>query len=68
MYRQGFICLNDWSGYVEQPVWIVGETPKRYRVTPAGPLAIKLAGRCRWLQPGAVALVPKRAVKLKETT
>jgi hypothetical protein len=66
-YPRGVLCLNDWSGYCEQPVAIVDETPKRYRVTPAGTEAVKLSGRSRWLSPGETALVPKAAVKLEQT-
>ncbi len=56
------LCLNGWHGRSEEPVIVIGETPKRYRIQ-----AIKrtaCAGRCRWLEAGETCLVPKRAVRL----
>jgi len=63
MNRKGFLCLYGWAGRSEQPVTIIGETPKRYRVRNDQPDRIRLAGYCRWLAPGAVVLVPKGAVR-----
>ncbi len=63
--RRGVLCLQDWSGYSEQPILIVGETAKRYRIqTPNHQVTVKLSGRSRWLRPGFTALVPKHAVKV----
>jgi hypothetical protein len=53
--------MAGWSGYHEQQVLVVGETPKRYRIEAIE--RIKLAGRMRWLNPGEQALVPRYAVK-----
>ena len=63
--RTAVLCLQDWAGYTEQPVVVVGETPKRYRVMPSGSAMVKLGGRARWLRPGKTALVPKRAVRME---
>lgn len=63
--RRAVIVTQGWEGRQEQPVLVVGETPTRYRVTPAMG-SVKLAGRNRWLQWGETALVPKRAVRFTE--
>lgn len=60
----GVLMLDGWAGRSDWPVVIVGETPKRYRITPDGDKPVKLGGRSRWLQPGQTALVPKHAVRL----
>ena len=52
--------LDGWAGRTKTSVLVIGETPKRYRITTGTP--IRLAGRDRWLQPNRVALVPKHAV------
>ena len=62
--RSGFLCMNDWAGYREKPVTIVGETRTRYRISTD--TTIVLPGRRRYLEPGGTALVPKTAVKLKD--
>lgn len=55
------LCLNGWEGRTETPVEIVGETPKRYRISASK--RVKLAGQNRWLEIGQTALVPKYAVR-----
>lgn len=60
--RYGTLGIDGWAGGLQQPVGIIGETPKRYRI-----LALTytyLAGRGRRLYQGESALVPKSAVKL----
>ena len=56
------LCLNGWEGRTETPVFIIGETAKRYRIRAIQ--RTKLAGRNRWLDSGETALVPKSAVRL----
>ena len=56
------LCFNDYAGYREYPIRIIGETRDRWRITTDKPL--KLAGRNRWLEAGESTLVPKSAVKL----
>ena len=58
----GVLVLDGWAGRTEQPVLIVGETPKRYRIACVDK-PVKLGGRNRWLNPGSTALVPKSAVR-----
>lgn len=58
--RQGFVHLDGWAGRTKQPVEVIGETPKRYRVKAIG--KVHLAGRCRVLLDGETALVPKYAI------
>lgn len=62
--RGGLLCLDGWSGRVEQPVAVIGETPKRYRIRAI--TRTRLAGLYRWLKPGDTALVPKNAIKFPE--
>ena len=64
MKRDGFLCFNDWAGYREEPVRVVGETPTRYRIE--ADKTILLAGRDRYLMPGRTVLVPKKAVIFKD--
>jgi hypothetical protein len=61
---RAWLWLQGWEGITQQAILIIGETPKRYRITPAGTEPVRLAGRRRWLSPGDSALVPKRAVTL----
>lgn len=58
--------LQGWHGYTEQEVEIIGETPKRTRIRAI--TQTRLAGRRRELRPGEIALVPKYAVKRKESS
>jgi hypothetical protein len=57
----GLLILQGWAGRRETRVEIVGETPTRYRIRAI--TRTRRAGRSRWLEPGAVALVPKSAVR-----
>lgn len=60
---RGWLHLDGWEGRTRQGVLVVGETPKRYRITPDdGGKSVKLAGRQRWLPDGDSALVPRYAV------
>jgi hypothetical protein len=61
--RPAMLCTQDYGGRHEQPVVVVGETPTKYRIRAANP--VKLAGRHRWLHPGEVATVPRRAIRLR---
>jgi hypothetical protein len=54
--------VSTYGGYTETPIRIVGETRCRYRIQAIE--RTKIAGRDRWLSPGATTLVPKHAVKV----
>ena len=57
------IVLDGWAGIFEQRgLTVVDETPARYRIRNDGPEQLRLAGRNRYLEVGATALVPKHAV------
>jgi hypothetical protein len=56
----GFILLQGYAGLTKRRVQIVGETPKRYRIRALE--RTRLAGRHRYIESGAEALVPKHAV------
>lgn len=60
--RLGFLVLLGWHGDSSQPVRVIGETPKRWRIEPTGQEPVRLAGK-RWVRPGSSALVPKHAVR-----
>ena len=64
--RPAKLHLDGWCGRTKQDVIVVGETPKRYRIRPAGDRSVRLAGRSRSLRPGDTALVPKRAITFVE--
>lgn len=57
------LVLDGYGGRSEQRVEVLGETATRYRITPAGDTQVRLAGRLRWLDPGASTLVPKYAIR-----
>lgn len=59
--RPAKIHLDGWAGRSTQAVIVVGETPKRYRVRPAGDSPMQVAGR-RWVHRDQTALVPKHVV------
>lgn len=61
--RPAVLVTQSWAGRLEEPVTVVGETPKRWRVRNDGLCSIRLAGRCRVLAPGETVLVPRRAVR-----
>ena len=50
------VILNSWAGRIEHPCRVVGETPTKYRITVDKPTVLPR----RILQPGKVALVPKK--------
>jgi hypothetical protein len=56
------IALQSWAGLRYEPVEVLGETPKRFRVKILNDKA-KLAGRNNWASRGDVILVPKHAVR-----
>lgn len=60
-WDNALLCTGGWHGYIEQPVTVVGETPKRYRIKANA--RTKLAGRSRWLEIGETVLVPKTAIR-----
>jgi hypothetical protein len=60
----GELGIVGWHGCIWQPVKVVGETPKRYRIEATE--KTKLAGRCRWIEVGQTALVPKGAIRKAE--
>ena len=63
---EGVLLTGGWSGPLEQPVIIIGETPKRYRIRACQ--RTRLPGRSGvpvcWLYTGETALVPKYAVRI----
>lgn len=68
-----WLHLDGWAGQTKQAVRVVGETPKRYRITTAydkgshWSLSTCLPGNSRKsLLPGETALVPKRAITPRE--
>lgn len=56
----GWLHLDGWSGHIKQPVIVVGETPKRFRIEAVG--QTRLAGRGKWMAKGERALVPRFSV------
>ena len=60
MSQYGTLHLDSYSGRSSTRVEIIGETPKRYRVRAI--TQTRTAGRLVYLEPGQVALVPKRAI------
>ena len=60
--QRGILKLDGWAGTTLQPIIVVAETPKRYRIR--AEQETRLAGRCRYLRPGETVLVPKDAVRL----
>lgn len=58
----GWLHLDGYGGRTVQAIVVMGETPKKYRVTPAGDSLLRLGGRRRFIAPGETALVPRRAV------
>jgi hypothetical protein len=56
------VTHSPWGGFsTRTKVEVVGETPKRYRIRAL--TKTRLAGRMRYLEPGATVLVPKHAVR-----
>ena len=63
-YR-ALLCTQGFEGYRETEVEVIGETAQKFRIKAL--IGTKLGGRSRWLNKGETALVPKRAIKRKET-
>jgi len=61
--RMAWLCMNDWAGYHETAVLVVGETKTRYRIRTVDERAVRLGGRGRFLGALGSALVPKRAIR-----
>lgn len=61
-----WLLLQGWDGCSRQAVTVVGETPKRYRIT-CSASTVRLAGRNRYMNPGECKLVPRGAVTKRET-
>jgi hypothetical protein len=62
--RPAMLGLQGWEGLTWQPVEVIGETPKRYRIRAI--TDTRLAGRYRMLFRGETALVPRSAVRFAE--
>ena len=63
--RYADLGLTGWGGVTWTRVRVIGETPKRYRIQALQ--RTKLGGRCRWINEGETALVPKRALRFVES-
>jgi hypothetical protein len=59
----GFILLQGYAGLTKRRVQIIGQTEKRYRIRALE--RTRLAGRNRFIEAGAEALVPKHAVAME---
>lgn len=62
--RPAVVCVNSFAGRREYPCMVIAETPKRYRITSAIPLA--LPPGLKLMMPGQSALVPKTAVRFTD--
>lgn len=60
-----FLCINAWYGRSEEPVEVVGETPKRTRIRILRDGTLVPGGRR--MNKGDELLVPKYTVKRTET-
>lgn len=61
-HRQAVLMTDGWAGYMEQPIIVISETPKRYRII-AKDKPVRLAGRQGYVSGDSSVLVPKYAVK-----
>jgi len=61
--RPAIVAMDSWAGRTEEPVTVIGETPKRYRVRfhRRG-----FVGGNRRHEAGEVGLVPKYAVRFTD--
>jgi hypothetical protein len=59
------LCFNDWAGFYTLPVFVVGETPKRYRIEALQDM--RMAGRNRYLRAGQCALAPPHRDPVSQT-
>ena len=64
MIREAFLCFSDYAGDRRHPCYVVGETPKRFRVAPVNAKGLPLGGRRGLLLKGD-HLVPKTAVRFR---
>lgn len=58
-----YLCLDSWAGRRKEPIEIIKENPKRYRVKLLGSYPLP---RGRWGREGDEILVPKYAVRIEE--
>lgn len=65
MKREAFLCFSDYAGNRRYPCFVVAETPKRFRVSPAARGGLPLPGRGGLLLTGD-HLVPKTAVRFRK--
>ena len=61
--RAADLWVDSYAGRIKQPVVVIGETPKRYRVRALQ--RTRLGGRARSLEAGETALVPRGAVHFR---
>lgn len=61
---RALLVISGWHGVTATPVIVVGITPKRFRIRAI--TRTRLAGRGRYLEAGADALVPKSAVRMTD--
>lgn len=57
-----YLWLNSWAGVSGQEIFVVGETPKFYRIRPPWQKTVRLPGYRRTLTYPNTALVPKESV------
>lgn len=62
--RPGLLHLDGYAGRTTQAVLVIGETPLRYRIRALA--KTRLGGRNRWIDRGAIALIPKRAITFEK--
>ena len=55
------VCINGWAGRIESPCYVIGETPKKYRIKADQDIELPR----KTLFAGESALVPKSAVRLE---
>lgn len=67
-YR-ALLCTRGFEGYRETEVEVIGETAQKFRIKAVIGTKVSAghSSRSRWLVKGETALVPKRAIKRKET-
>jgi len=74
-----WLHLDGWAGPTKQPIIVIGESPKRYRImadveavalglgdVQPHDTSVRLAGRRRTLRARETVLVPKRAITKRE--
>lgn len=58
-----YLCMDGWAGFHKEPVEVIGETSKRYRIRLLKDC--RLPGRLREGKKGQEILVPKYAISEK---